>query len=52
MIYGEMSSYQDQGQYHRYHLVITTVPHETLSIQDFACCDYFRTPVIFQRPSQ
>ena len=31
-----------------YPMVIATVSRETLPMQDSVCCDYFRTPVIFQ----
>jgi len=49
-IHGEMSSYQTQPNYYRYHLGMPTVPRRSLWIQDLVCCDYFRTPVIFQVP--
>ena len=48
--YGDKSSYQDQQQYCRQHLVIAKVSRETLSIQESVSCDYFRTPVIFWVP--
>ena len=44
---GEMSSYQVQPNYYRYHLVIPKIPRESLSMEDSACCDNNRTPVIF-----
>jgi hypothetical protein len=47
---GEYLSNWNYRQYCRYHLVISTVSRETLPIQDMVCCDYFRTPVIFQVP--
>jgi len=31
-------------------MVMTSVPRESLSMQDSACCDYFRTSAIFQVP--
>ena len=34
-------------QYVRYHMVMPTVPWETLPMQDLACCDYFLITVIF-----
>ena len=47
-IHGEMSSYQTQPNYCQYHLVIPKIPRKSLSMQDSVCCDYNRTPVIFQ----
>ena len=44
-IHGETNSYQDQRQYYRYYLVITTVTRRGVRMQDSVCCDYFRTPV-------
>ena len=44
----EMSSHQFFRQYHRYHVIIAKVPCKGLWMQDFVCCDYFRTPVIFE----
>jgi len=49
-IHGEMSSYQTQPNYCRYHMVMPTVSRETLPMQDLASCDSFRTPVIFWVP--
>ena len=46
-IYGERSSYQTQPNYYRYHLVMSSVPRETLSMQEMAGSDNNRTPVIF-----
>jgi len=48
VIYGEMSSYQTQPNYYRYHPVMPSVPRESLSMQDLAGGDNNRTPVKFQ----
>ena len=47
-IYGEMSSYQTQRNYCRYYLIMSSVPRETLSMQDMVGGDNNRTPVKFQ----
>ena len=50
MIHGDKSSYQTKPNYYRYHLVMPSVPRETLSMQYMAGGDNNRTPVIFRVP--
>jgi len=47
-INGDNHSFPKMGENVRYHLVMPTVPRETLPMQYLACCDYFHTSVIFQ----
>ena len=44
----EMSSYQIQPKFYRYHLVIPKIPWESPSMQDMVGGDNKRTPVIFK----
>ena len=49
LIDGEMSSYQIQPNYYRYHLVMSIGHRKTPSIYVLADCDNNRTPVIIKR---
>jgi len=50
VIDGDNHSFPKMGENVRYHLVMPTVPRETLPMQYLACCDYFHTSVIFRVP--
>ena len=49
-IHGDKSSYQTRRNYYRYHLVMPSVPRETLSMQERVGGDNNRTPVKYQGP--
>jgi len=48
VIYGEHINNWNYWQYYRYHLDISTVPREGLSMQGLVDGDNNRTPVFFQ----